>query len=209
MPRAVTPALVIAMGLGACGGERPAPARPRPDGAAQIANDRPVCGFTDFAALDAAIVAAARGYTYQVQRPPGDRTKWGPSGKPPPLGPPRAVGSCLLHATNVLVGRYELRDRSSPVAELWDTGLVLRVPGFAFDGVSVGTSAEHALPGVRGAHPLVCAPTGLGNFCRYGEFDGTGIDYVIAGELDAELTGPAAIAFVRGKRIAGINVYHP
>lgn len=178
--------------------------------ATKRATQAKVCGFSDFAALEAAMTTAANGYTYKVVHDPdakGPPTKWGPTGEPPPLGPPPAVGTCRLHATNVFVHRYELRDRARPVAEVWDSGVVLKAPGFSFDGVAVGSRTDDVLR-ARGADKLTCNSTGIGNFCRFsraGALEAPGIDYLVGGTIEQTLEGKAAVAFFRGKRIAGIN----
>jgi hypothetical protein len=166
------------------------------------------CGFTDFASLDAAAWEAARGYTYQVDRPAGTHgPKW-PDGKPPPLGPPPAVGTCLLHAIDPLITRYVLRDGNRDIAQITLEGTLVLVPGIAIDGFAVGMSSDVVLE----RHPpdrfrISCMQTSLGSMCMFAPIGSETQPrswFLVDGDA-AQLEGIAAYEFFKHKPLRGVQ----
>jgi hypothetical protein len=184
----------------ACGGS------PRAVSNTGSAEATPPCGFTEFAALDAAAWEAARGYNYEVERPAGVHgPKW-PDGKPPPL----AVGTCLLHAIDPLITRYVVRDGKRDIAQITLEGTLVLVPGIQVGGFTVGSETDLVLE----RHPpdrfrLSCMQTGLGAMCMFaptGSEEQPRLWFHVDGEA-ATLAGIAAYDFFKHKRLRGVQLF--
>jgi hypothetical protein len=184
----------------ACGGS--------PRGVSNTAPTEPApCGFTSFAALDAAAWEAARGYGYRAPATHGP--KW-PDGTRPPLGPPPPVGTCLLHAIDPLITRYVVRDGARDIAQITLEGTLVLVPGIEVGGFIVGTSSDRVLE----RHPpdrfrLSCMQTSLGAMCRFAPADSDEqpkLWFLVEGEAPT-LEGIAAYDFFKHKPLRGVQLF--
>jgi hypothetical protein len=152
-------------------------------------HDPESCGFTEFAAFDAASWKAAQNYTH---------------------GAPIVVGSCQLHAIDVQITRYVVRAGKRDIAQITMEGTLLLVAGLPVDGFEVGTSSDRVLE----RHPpdrfrISCTATALGNMCGFRPAftdEEPKLQFVVDGSLRARLDGIAAYEFFRGKPIRGVQL---